>query len=129
MEQNPGAKFKLGIEPFDGEHQAMMNVIAKMSKAALNPLDKAAAAALVGELASLAERHFNNEETELEKRGYPELVEHEDEHRNLLNELKEIRTRIESGEAAMNEELADFLYNWMAVHVTETDAKYRRLFP
>jgi hemerythrin len=123
-----GSEYTLGIEPFDGQHGAMMGIIARLARAAAAPEGKSAWLPLVDELIQAAETHFSAEEAELEKRGYPELIEHGDEHRNLLNEVREIRARIASGESVLNAEMADFLANWMAVHVKETDMPYRRLF-
>ncbi|MDH5639363.1 MAG: bacteriohemerythrin [Nitrospinota bacterium] len=128
MKLDWGDKYKVGHQPFDNQHLAMVELIWRMTELAEKDGEKNAWLALLDELISLALEHFSEEEAELEKRGYSELLEHQDEHRNLLNELLEIRGRQEKEGSQPSLEVTEFLANWMAVHVGETDGRYRRLF-
>ena len=124
------AKYSVGHEPFDNQHVAMVDIIGRMSELAENAKDKDRKTwlPLLDDFIAMATMRFRDEEEELEKRGYDELLEHQDEHRNLLNELLEIRGRQEKEGGQPSLEVTEFLANWMTVHVGETDGRYRRLF-
>jgi len=123
-----GAEYKVGVERFDNHHQQIADVIGRMENMARQGGDAAAWSALLDEMISIALAHFTEEEAELAKKDYPELLEHQDEHRNLLNELFELAGRQKETGSGPSLEVAEFLANWMAVHVAETDMRYRGLF-
>ncbi|MDH4184208.1 MAG: bacteriohemerythrin [Nitrospinota bacterium] len=123
-----GAEYKLGVERFDNHHRQIAGVIGRMEDMARQGGDPAAWSALLDEMISISLAHFTEEEAELAKKDYPELLEHQDEHRNLLNELFELAGRQKETGSGPSLEVAEFLANWMAVHVAETDMRYRGLF-
>ncbi|MDH5679603.1 MAG: bacteriohemerythrin [Nitrospinota bacterium] len=123
-----GDQYSVGHEPFDEHHKSMVRIIDQMTELAQKGDDHAGWVARIDELITLSIKHFTEEEAELERRGYAELIDHQDEHRNLLNELLEIRGRYSEKGSKPSLEITEFLANWMAVHVGETDARYRPLF-
>ena len=123
-----GANRSVGVDKFDKSHQAMALVINRLERMAQNNEGGQAALEALDELLELAQAHFQEEESELERRGYEDLADHQDEHLNILNEIRELRARQASASDAPSLEMTDFLANWMSVHVEETDKRYRRLF-
>jgi len=121
-------KNQVGVKAFDNAHKEMAHIISQLIDKAEQGAGKDACLPLLDQLISKAESHFAEEEKELEKRNYKELLDHEDEHRNLINELKELRARISGGGAELSREMAEFMANWLNVHVSETDMRYKDIF-
>ncbi|WP_342616785.1 hemerythrin family protein [Rhodoferax sp. GW822-FHT02A01] len=80
--------------------------------------------AVLNDLMQYALKHFNLEETVLEKNHYPEIEAQKSSH------LEFIRTLTLYLEAAMcrhlkKQEVADFIWNWWLFHILKSDMRFR----
>lgn len=119
---------RTGHAQMDGEHQTLIHWLetaaARIGDAA--PLDEALYA--IDVVRHLACSHFDDERIEMHAWSYPRLVDHERDHRELLNALEGLRRELAAREDAIDgascAALRDRLAGWMLTHIIEHDQPY-----
>lgn len=76
---------------------------------------------MFAELVEAASAHFEYEEEMLEKRGYPRLADHRDEHRLLLDQLAGLAGELHNGNKSISAETFEFLCDWLVDHIVGAD--------
>ncbi|AYH41934.1 hemerythrin domain-containing protein [Azoarcus sp. DN11] len=116
------SKFEIGHPRIDAEHRAFVDLIRAVSVEAERDCPKEKALRLLLEVRKYAEFHFISEENIMLDIGYPDYDEHRDEHAWLLRRL-ENEVHAYYTDSAPLEELAQFMFNWFALHTTTVDKK------
>jgi hemerythrin len=114
------ARFGTGNAEIDTEHQVLVGLIRRIAEAHAAGSAPDRLRRLLDQLRLYAEFHFVSEENLMLDAGYPQVTEHKEEHQHLMNRL---RTRLNEYLFDVVElgVLLDFLYDWFAQHISETD--------
>lgn len=67
--------------------------------------------------------HFKDEEALMEKFNYPELGQHKQLHKELIEDIVKVLKKIRSGQKYHPIELIRFLEDWLTHHIMEEDMK------
>jgi hemerythrin len=116
--------FVTGLETVDEQHHALVDLINQFGEL-LTQADSAAAgeiAAVLAQLASYAQHHFQDEETLMQQVGLDprHIKEHQQFHNEFLQEVTQMQKGVtERHEAAQG--LLKFLTYWLAFHILGTD--------
>ena len=91
-----------------------------------NPEEKEILLSSLTQLYDYAYEHFVREERIQQKMSYPDMRQHQIEHRELLEQLLELKNKIKSdySKEDMDErydEIVSFLRHWLIDHVLNTD--------
>jgi len=121
-------ELSIGVDLFDGHHKILFDTINKLSESMAQGKGVSVLADIIGELIEHAVVHFNAEELNFEKYGYPQRVEHTTIHNNLISQAKEIKASLERGESVLSAEVLDFLQDWITDHIMKTDKDYEAFF-
>lgn len=78
-------------------------------------------ASRLDELLESVRIHFGSEEEEMEREGYPRLVEHRDHHRTFMRRLDLLRTECDRRQTELMATLTRSLENWFANHERTAD--------
>lgn len=121
-------EFGVDVMQMDEHHQTMFEMGAHLVRAMKDSgsgenLDEA-----MTFLVKYARYHFQEEEEILKKFGYPDYKKHKKAHKRLLDELLDLRHRLESGNLPPERELIDFFQEWVTDHILDMDLKYARFF-
>jgi hemerythrin-like metal-binding protein len=119
----------VGIPELDADHRILIKVINELTlNAGSADREKVLRQCLYG-LLRYAEFHFGREEKVMEACGFPAVEHHKDEHLAFTQHVQELAGRIDSGEAqaleVVNDELTDYLKNWLIHHILIEDMAYR----
>jgi hemerythrin len=79
---------------------------------------------VVQELNDYTISHFAAEELLLERFGYPGLAEHREEHKRFVAKVNQFRDDLEQGGGTSSVAVLEFLKDWLARHIKQTDRKY-----
>lgn len=121
-------KFNVGVEKFDNQHKQMLSKINEIHDEIHGSNERKTLTNLLTELITLTEKHFSDEEADLKDKDYPDLLEHIDEHRNLIIEITSLKELYRSDQLILDDEVIGFLANWLSVHTVEIDSGYTHLF-
>ena len=117
-------KFATGIELIDTQHRWLVNLANRLHDA-LNtaaPNRKEQGEILEG-LMDYTMNHFIAEEELFQRFGYPDTVEHRDEHNRFTARVLDLLQRHEAGET-VEPEILDFLKGWLVGHILGSDQAY-----
>lgn len=113
----------VGVAALDADHRALWELAETLRYALLSGAGEREVQALLDDLLERALAHFEREESELERAGYPALASHRHSHDRLLRTILHFRedVRHRRYEPAV---AARFIQAWVMEHVRTEDARY-----
>lgn len=116
-------KFSVGHDLIDADHRALVDHLnllygAVAAKASIDEQSR-----LLEALISRTETHFHHEEALMQQMGYTGFDKHKAEHDMLLEEVRELQVRFNSGSITLTDSLFDYLSEWLNFHTVTTDKK------
>ena len=119
----------VGLSELDADHKTLIRVINQLAENAGDTSKPALLRQCIFALMRYAEFHFGREEQVMNACEFPQIDEHKDEHKDFVAEIQALARRFEEDEkgaaAAVNEELLDYLKNWLTHHIMIVDMAYR----
>ena len=118
-------KFEVGIPRIDHEHQVFVDLIQNISEANQQAENRERISRLLTEIHKYADFQFFSEENLMLDVGFPEYRHHCQEHATLLALLNDKIYIYRNGEISL-EQVVEFLFEWFALHTTQSDQKIAR---
>ncbi len=148
MQWTPG--MSVGVPELDDDHKVLIRVINQLAENAESDGRPAVLRQCLYALMRYAEYHFGREEEVMNACGFPELSAHREEHQRFIAKIRRVAASFEQVEggldagaggadkdaasikdaktgARLDEELLDFLKNWLNHHILVIDMAYRPL--
>lgn len=116
-------KFCVGHEHIDADHRELAEHLNRLNTAVISGADAEEQKKLLEVLITFTGRHFQREEALMSQMAYTGLEKHKAEHDMLLEEVRELQGRFNSGSIALTESLFDYLAEWLTFHTVTTDKK------
>lgn len=110
----------VGRSVLDAEHELLHRLLDEL-KTELES-DGPRVPELVDRFDTAARAHFLEEQSLMRLHAYPGYEAHQNEHDELVEELRHLTGQVEDGEAVDAARLARDLDNWLTVHMKTTDA-------
>ncbi len=121
------AQLSVGIESIDRDNiKKLINMINALNDAIADGSSKDIMQKIFDGLAVYTEKHFGYEERLFAQYGYEETVAHKAEHEALLNQVVELKKKMESGDFMIGIEVMAFLKEWLTNHIMRTDKAYSK---
>ncbi len=118
------SKYSVGVEEMDRQHRVLFNLLNDLHSAMLSGKAKDATGELLRKLVDYTRKHFAAEETMLTAAGYTGISSHKMKHRDLVKQVDDYVARYQRGDATVNVQLMNFLRDWLAHHIQQTDCDY-----
>ena len=115
----------LGDPEIDEQHRTLIGLLNELYASMLAGTARSRLTLLISDLTAYTRLHFQNEERYFELFGYPELAEHAQEHKELIEKLGALGARHAEGEEDLSVEFLLFMGNWVIEHVMLTDMRYK----
>ena len=123
-------KMSVGVPELDADHKELIKVINQLGASSGDDARSGAVRQCLFALLRYAEYHFAREEKVLAACHYPEAREHKLEHRDFVARVNDMHRRfdddLDDAAAVVNDELLDFLRDWLNHHILIEDMAYRR---
>ncbi len=120
-------EFKVGDPSVDHEHQGMIELLNELHASLEGEVDKEAVSRFLGEVHARIGAHFALEEQIMRERGYDQYEDHKADHERLLDDIRDIMDRHESGAFVdYQEELSSHLQEWFTAHFKTKDARLHK---
>lgn len=117
-------ELSVGIEEIDAQHQVLVGLVNEMHDAIQHRHGSSVVIGILKRLADYTRIHFAVEESLMRILAYPGYDGHKEEHEKLLEHVKELQEKVDSGRTAIGFELMHFLKIWLTKHIMESDKKY-----
>ncbi len=115
-------KLDLGHEAMDHEHHLQIALVSALTDA-IEQRRPVAARKLVDQLVTYSRIHFGSEEVLMEASAYPDLADHAEEHRTLLEAVNEVAGALERDETDLALAFAVELRAGLAGHMAGSDQR------
>ncbi len=125
------SKFSVGIEEIDAQHKTLFGYIADLEKSVDNPDERQRWSAIhyaIVQLRDYSRIHFSVEECVMEILGYPSRMDHVQEHGCFISFLSDLERRSITHNDITENEIIEFLRNWLVNHIAVSDKEYSRFF-
>ena len=119
---------ELGIKVFDTQHKRLVDLINGLNRAMKLRKSRETLSRIFKELVDYTGYHFGDEEKLMRKYAYDGLGDQETQHEDFVVKMKEMQSRIESGNAMVTMDLMEFLKDWLVKHIQGTDKQYQAFF-
>jgi hemerythrin len=115
-------KLDLGHEAMDHEHHLQIALVSALADA-IEQRRPFLARKLSAQLATYSRIHFGSEEVLMEASAYPDLADHAEEHRTLLEAVHEVEGALERDETDLALAFAVELRAGLAGHMANSDER------
>ena len=116
--------YELGIADIDSQHKKLVDIINELHEAMSKGKGREIINTVLESLIRYTKEHFSSEENYLEKCKYPELGNHQLEHKNFIDKLSEVENKQGSARIFLTIEIMEFLKDWLSNHILISDKKY-----
>ena len=115
----------LGEEMIDRQHKTLVELINKVHEVGQAADRDVEAMQCLTAMYLYAKEHFFDEESLMERQGYPDTQRHKAQHKAFVDKTHALTDACLEGEMEM-EELSKFLVLWLRQHIAVEDAKIVR---
>ena len=116
--------YSVQVDELDRQHRQLIRLINSLRDAMKVGAPKAAVERIVSDLATYTRFHFRSEEEMMRLKGYEGLREHVLEHQRLSERVSRFEQDVYNGKIAVPVSLMQFLEDWLAGHIMNSDMKY-----
>lgn len=126
MEFFPWKKeYELGFDKIDSQHKVLVSIISSLMKEHELGND-ANCSDILASLKSYIAVHFNYEEDLLKENNWDESTRenHIEKHHHFRKKVDEYLETFKKGDSFLNEQILEFLKEWLYKHILVEDKKY-----
>jgi hemerythrin-like metal-binding protein len=114
----------VGVEAIDSEHRQMIDIINRINDLIEKGGQLEDARDAMDELLTLTQGHFVHEERIMEQSAYPGMAAHTEEHRKLLEQMRNLIGDAKRTRSSLRIGLVPaFLSDWAERHILQDDRK------
>ena len=122
-------QMSVGLPELDEDHKTLMGIINRLAENAGEGAESQVLRQCLYALMRYAQYHFGREESVLAACGYAELPDHRKEHDSFTSTIgklaKSFDEMAENAVPKVNDELLEYLKNWLNHHILVIDMSYR----
>ena len=116
-------ELSVGVKAIDDQHKKLVELVNEMHEAIQERRASEVTMGILDELILYTKTHFQTEEALMDILDYEDFREHKALHDDLIDQVGELKTKLETGKASINFELMHFLKRWLTTHIMGDDAK------
>lgn len=117
-------EYAVGVEEVDAQHQGMVELIERLSRAMLSGRSRKIIGGIIDELVDYAHVHFATEERLMEAAHYPGLERHREIHQSFLAKASSLQEQQRSGRLIVGMDVMRFLQDWLIKHILDEDQAF-----
>ena len=117
----------VNVKEIDAHHKMLIEIINRLYQAMVDGVSDKVMKEVLVELIDYTKYHFSAEEEIMEKYAYLQLEDHRGMHRDFVTKLAGICRKHQVDKSPIDEEMLDFLKNWLINHILKTD-RYLGIF-
>jgi hemerythrin-like metal-binding protein len=114
----------VGIDRIDQQHKKIVALLNELYEAMQAGQGREALGKVLNDLLLYTKTHFAAEEQAMAAHGYPDYEEHRRRHEKMALKVKELHAQFRDGSLTSPIQITNFLKDWLAKHIRETDKKY-----
>lgn len=118
------SEHSVGIEIIDSQHKKILALINALNEEEKGKVSAKDFFTILNDLIQYAQEHFTTEETMMKAVGYPQYLEHKQEHDAFVERVFIFNAQLQSSKGELFKEVANFLAEWYDFHILTIDKRY-----
>lgn len=118
------SSYECGHPVIDMQHRELFNIANELIASVVDRRPKIGIEYLLHEMVEHIKEHFVSEEDVLQRTHYPQLEEHRNIHRLLLDRASELEQRFREGLLPIGDLIGFIAYDVISAHIIEDDLKF-----
>lgn len=116
--------YSVGIKNVDEQHKKIVGLLNNLYEAMKAGKGKETLGVVLKDLFEYTKTHFVTEESLLALYKFPDFEEHQKKHEKMKEHVLILNQKFVSGEISSPLQITNFLKEWLAKHILETDKVY-----
>jgi hemerythrin len=121
-------EFSVSVSVIDAQHRKLFTLGQNLQDAMRAGRGREILGRCLKELVEYTKQHFAEEESLLARHNYPDLPRHRLQHSQLIKKIVGFEQEFASGNALISIDLMDFIRDWIANHILQSDMQYADFF-
>lgn len=117
-------EYSVGVEKLDQEHRKLLGFLNELYSAMEAGKGRETLGKVLSQLVDYTRTHFASEESLMKLYGYEGYASHKAKHDKMAGHVASLVKQFESGEISSPIQITNFLKDWLARHIMETDKAY-----
>ncbi len=113
--------YSIGVHSIDEQHRRLFDISNRFYEAWRARAGREALSRSFDELLHYTRYHFADEESVMQRIGYPGLQQHRRAHQELVDRVSRLRHELAAGTAGVETEALELVKAWLNIHVLEDD--------
>ena len=123
-------EYRVGVNSLDADHITIFSLINHIDEAHQLGRDNVVIRQILEVLMDRALAHFQREEMLMKQNDYPDLQNHVEEHRKIIEDLQTLYTAYKDNSSdTISRALVRTLCSWLEEHILESDMRYSPYMP
>ena len=115
--------------PIDNDHRHLFELTNRFQDAILAGEAQEQLSVILKALIDYAATHFRREEYLMQATRFPEYAEHKAAHDQFVQQVLDMKARLEAGTPVLTLEVSKFLRQWLLKHIATRDKRLSALRP
>jgi len=111
--------------PIDQDHRKLVDLVNELHTATTRGEGQTVVSKIMSELIFYTTDHLVREEKEMERVGFPDLVEHKRSHALFMEDLHRLVDKQAKGSITVASQLSTLLRDWLSIHIRRSDHQLR----
>ena len=107
----------------DADHQKLITMVNALLDAMTEGRGNDVIDKVLNNLIIYTRSHFEREEVEMRRVNYAHAITHKAEHTKLLNQVAELKAKMDAGEKVSANSVFTFLSGWLRNHILDVDTQ------
>lgn len=120
--------YNVGVEEIDSQHKELVRLLNSLHVSIREHHGSATSREILNQLVDYTRTHFMVEESLMRVACYPEFNAHHKQHETLIQQIRELQDKLDSGIASISFELLHFLKRWLMQHINGDDKQFGAFF-
>ena len=121
-------KYSLEIDEIDNQHKKLFDIAFDLDKSFKNKTSGKKIKTIIEQLLDYSNYHFATEEKYFNQFNYEDKEIHIYKHKEFVNKIEKLKSKINGNELAVTYQLLNFLRNWLIDHLRDEDIQYKDCF-
>jgi len=115
------AEYNVNVKRLDVQHRMLVKLVDNLHDAWSARIDENVLEDLLVELLEFLQMHFSFEEQLMKEYDFPDIAEHQRQHRTILRRLNELVTLASSEKPPTSDSTYDIAADWALAHISDQD--------
>ena len=116
--------YSVGVNKIDKQHEKLVGYLNELDESMKAGKGKDSLGVVLNGLVEYTKTHFTTEESLLKLHKFPGFEEHKKKHIKMTEHVLSLNRKYASGEISNPIQITNFLKEWLAKHILETDKLY-----